>query len=219
MRRAAGSHFRDALDKAPTGAGDLVQRPFERGPRDALPAVPLVDVEAPDPPVRPRWWILLVRPPDGPIPCCSSRLPYLAKPCARPSASNTSAAWARPVRTRSSFAARLSKALLQRWPRGGHSCTSSHRRFHRYARPTPRRRPRWTRRAGERCTAWPPCLSGIRHLIPWWVVADKPVDSPRGRGLRGRCVSGNPPACRQGSSGGISASGPSTHSGTGWRSV
>jgi hypothetical protein len=63
LRRAPGRHLGDGLDAASACPRDLVECPFERGPRDALPTVPLVDDEARDPPVRARWRILLVLPP------------------------------------------------------------------------------------------------------------------------------------------------------------
>jgi hypothetical protein len=59
-RRAAECHFRDGLDEAAAGMGDLVERPFQCRPCDALPAMLRVDVEAGDPPVRPRRRVLLV---------------------------------------------------------------------------------------------------------------------------------------------------------------
>src|ERR1700733_11390287 len=45
---------------AAAGLGDLVERTFQRGPRDALAAVFLVDKETGDPPVRRRRRVLLV---------------------------------------------------------------------------------------------------------------------------------------------------------------
>src|SRR4051812_2049942 len=51
---AAGGHLGDGLDAAAAGVGDLVESAFQRRPRDAMAAMPLVDVEAGDPPVRAR---------------------------------------------------------------------------------------------------------------------------------------------------------------------
>ena len=59
-RLAAGGHLGDGLDEAAADMGDLVERAFQRRPCDALAAMLLVDVEAGDPPVRPRWRVLVV---------------------------------------------------------------------------------------------------------------------------------------------------------------
>src|SRR5579859_2629757 len=60
MGLAAGGHLGDGLDAATAGLGDLAERALQRGPGDALTAVPLVDVEAGDPPVRQRRRVLVV---------------------------------------------------------------------------------------------------------------------------------------------------------------
>src|SRR5579859_7457386 len=60
MGLAAGGHLGDGLDAATAGLGDLAERAFQRSPGDALAAVPLVDIEAGDPPVRPRRRVLVV---------------------------------------------------------------------------------------------------------------------------------------------------------------
>src|SRR6266851_5493768 len=57
---AAGGHLRDGLDEAAAGLGDLVERAFQRRPCDALATKFPVDVEAGDPPVRPRRRVLVV---------------------------------------------------------------------------------------------------------------------------------------------------------------
>jgi len=45
LRLAAGGHLGDRLDKPAAEMGDLVERAFQRRPRDALAAVLLVDEE------------------------------------------------------------------------------------------------------------------------------------------------------------------------------
>jgi hypothetical protein len=60
LRLAAGRHLGDRLDKPAAEIGDLVERALQRRPRDALTAVPLVDEEAGDPPVRRRRTVLVV---------------------------------------------------------------------------------------------------------------------------------------------------------------
>jgi hypothetical protein len=57
---AARGHLGDSLDAAAAGRGDLAECAFQRRPRDALAAMLLVDVEAGDPPVRPRRRVLVV---------------------------------------------------------------------------------------------------------------------------------------------------------------
>ena len=57
---AAGGHLGNGLDKPAAELGDLVERAFQRRPRDALTAVFLIDEEAGDPPVRGRRCVLVV---------------------------------------------------------------------------------------------------------------------------------------------------------------
>src|SRR5262245_46767433 len=49
---AACGHLGDGLDEAAAETGDLVERPLQACPGDALPAMPLVDEDACDPPDR-----------------------------------------------------------------------------------------------------------------------------------------------------------------------
>jgi hypothetical protein len=57
---ATSGRLRDRLDKTATRCGDLLERAAEGRPRDALPAMLFVNVEAGDPPVRQRWRVLFV---------------------------------------------------------------------------------------------------------------------------------------------------------------
>ena len=59
-RLATGGHLGDGLDEPAAEPGDLVERALQAGPGDALTAMPLVDVEAGDPPIRSRWRVLVV---------------------------------------------------------------------------------------------------------------------------------------------------------------
>src|SRR4051794_31484184 len=59
-RRPAKRHLGDGLDQPAAGRADLRQRSLESRPRDPLAAMPLVDVEAGDPPVGQRRRILVV---------------------------------------------------------------------------------------------------------------------------------------------------------------
>src|SRR6266568_2116675 len=57
---AAGGHLGNGLDTPAAELSDLVERAFQRRPRDALTAVFLIDEEAGDPPVRGRRCVLVV---------------------------------------------------------------------------------------------------------------------------------------------------------------
>src|SRR5215471_9594008 len=57
---ATSGHLGDRLDETATRCGDLLERAAEGSPRDALPAMLFVNVEAGDPPVRQRWRVLFV---------------------------------------------------------------------------------------------------------------------------------------------------------------
>jgi hypothetical protein len=48
-RLAAGGHLGDGLDNPAAGTGDIIERALQRGPRDSLATVPLVDEDAGDP--------------------------------------------------------------------------------------------------------------------------------------------------------------------------
>jgi len=60
LRLAAGGYVGDGLDEPAAQSGDLVERPLQACPGDALSAMPLVDEDARDPPVRHGWRILVV---------------------------------------------------------------------------------------------------------------------------------------------------------------
>ena len=57
---ATGGHLGDGLDEAAAETGDLVERPLQACPGDALTAMPLVDEDAGDSPIRQRWRVLVV---------------------------------------------------------------------------------------------------------------------------------------------------------------
>ena len=57
---ATGCHLGDGLDEAAPEMGDLVERPLQACPGDALAAMPLVDEYAGDPPIRPWRSVLVV---------------------------------------------------------------------------------------------------------------------------------------------------------------
>src|SRR5215831_18652282 len=57
---ATSGHLGDRLDETATCCGDLLEGAAEGSPRDALPAMLFVNVEAGDPPVRQRWRVLFV---------------------------------------------------------------------------------------------------------------------------------------------------------------
>src|ERR1700680_3682698 len=63
LRLAAGGHLGDRLDKPAAAMGDLVERAFQRRPRDPLTAVLPVNEEAGDPPVwRSRGGLVVLAP-------------------------------------------------------------------------------------------------------------------------------------------------------------
>jgi len=57
---ATGGHLGDGLDETAAETGDLVERPLQARPGDASTAMPLVDEDAGDPPIRPWWSVLVV---------------------------------------------------------------------------------------------------------------------------------------------------------------
>ena len=59
---ATGGHLGNGLDEAAAEAGDLVERPLQACPGDALTAMPLVDEDAGEPPIRPWRRVLVVLP-------------------------------------------------------------------------------------------------------------------------------------------------------------
>src|SRR5215469_15070092 len=63
LRLTVGGHLRDRLDKPAAHVCDLIERAFQRRPRDALTAVLLVHEEAGDPPVwRRRSGLVILAP-------------------------------------------------------------------------------------------------------------------------------------------------------------
>lgn len=80
-----------ATPDEPAEAGDLVERPLQACPGDALTAMPLVDEDAGDPPIRP-WWSVLSYSRLCLMPGSSSGLPYWRQPWAAPLSSMTSEA-------------------------------------------------------------------------------------------------------------------------------
>ena len=60
LRLATGGHLGDGLDEAAAKASDLVKRALQACPGNALTAMPLVDEDAGDPPVRQRWRVFVV---------------------------------------------------------------------------------------------------------------------------------------------------------------
>jgi hypothetical protein len=109
---AAGGHLGDRLDKPAAETGDLAQRALQRRPRDALTAVLLVHEQAGDPPAG-RGGGSLSYSRLCMMPGSSPGLPNWHHPSAVPLSPKTSAACARPSRTRRSFAARFCAASVR----------------------------------------------------------------------------------------------------------
>lgn len=65
LRLATVGDLRDRFDETAAGGRNLLERAFDREPRDPLPAVSLVDEDASDAPVGSRWGVAVTRPVVG----------------------------------------------------------------------------------------------------------------------------------------------------------